>query len=47
MLREVMLQLAALLPPAYRGVYADLESATHYGLAFPPGSRSNLHLESE
>ena len=47
MLREVMLQLAALLPPAYRGVYADLESATHYGLAFPPGARRTLHLESE
>ena len=43
-LREVMYQLAALLPPAYRGAYADLGRATEEYLAFPPGSRSNLLL---
>ncbi len=42
MLREVMYQLAALLPPPYRGVYADLENATECHLIFPPGSESNL-----
>ncbi|HHS98252.1 MAG TPA: 1-acyl-sn-glycerol-3-phosphate acyltransferase, partial [Chloroflexi bacterium] len=41
-LREVMYQLAALLPPAYRGVYADLENATEEHLVFPPGAQSNL-----
>jgi len=41
-LREVMYQLAALLPPAYRGAYADLENATEEYLVFPPGSQSNL-----
>ncbi|HIP87479.1 MAG TPA: 1-acyl-sn-glycerol-3-phosphate acyltransferase [Anaerolineales bacterium] len=41
-LREVMYQLAALLPPAYRGAYADLENATEEHLVFPPGSQSNL-----
>lgn len=43
-LREVMYQLAALLPPPYRGAYADLAKATEEHLAFPPGSRSNLLL---
>jgi len=36
MLREVMCQLADLLPPRYRGVYADLEDATEEYLYFPP-----------
>jgi 1-acyl-sn-glycerol-3-phosphate acyltransferase len=31
---EVMYQLAALLPPAYRGVYSDLSAATETYLAF-------------
>ncbi len=44
-LREVMYQLAALLPPPYRGVYADLESATTRYLEFPKGSRNNLTLQ--
>jgi 1-acyl-sn-glycerol-3-phosphate acyltransferase len=39
---EVMYQMAALLPPAYRGVYADLEAATQTYLRFPPGAASNL-----
>lgn len=41
-LKEVMYQLAALLPPPYRGVYADLENATEQYLIFPPGAESNL-----
>jgi 1-acyl-sn-glycerol-3-phosphate acyltransferase len=39
---EIMYQLAALLPPAYRGVYSDLEAATETYLRFPPGVESNL-----
>jgi 1-acyl-sn-glycerol-3-phosphate acyltransferase len=39
---EIMHQLAALLPPAYRGVYADLAAATEMYLRFPPGAESNL-----
>jgi len=39
---EIMYQLAALLPPAYRGDYADLGRATEDWLRFPPGSSSNL-----
>ena len=39
---EVMYQLAALLPPAYRGVYSDLSAATETYLRFPPGAKSNL-----
>jgi 1-acyl-sn-glycerol-3-phosphate acyltransferase len=31
---EIMFQLAALLPTEYRGVYADLESATRQYLHF-------------
>ncbi len=34
MVDEIMYQLSALLPPAYRGVYADLDSATTTYLAF-------------
>lgn len=40
---EVMHQLAALLPPAYRGYYSDLSAATERYLRFPPGSESNVH----
>lgn len=47
MLREVMWQLAALLPPAYRGNYADLHQATEQYLVFPPGSRTNLLLATD
>jgi len=39
---EVMYQIAALLPPAYRGHYADLAAATEFFLRFPPLSGSNL-----
>lgn len=42
MVDEVMYQIAALLPPAYRGVYADLAAATEVYLRFPPGVPSNL-----
>jgi 1-acyl-sn-glycerol-3-phosphate acyltransferase len=39
---EVMFQLAALLPPLYRGSYANLAAASETYLRFPPGSESNL-----
>ena len=39
---EIMWQLAALLPPAYRGEYADLTAATETYLRFPSTSESNL-----
>ena len=39
---EIMGQMAALLPPANRGVYADLGAATETYLRFPAGSASNL-----
>ena len=39
---EIMYQMAALLPPAYRGVYADLANASEAYLRFPPGAESNL-----
>jgi 1-acyl-sn-glycerol-3-phosphate acyltransferase len=34
MINEVMYQMSALLPPAYRGVYSDLDAATEIYLAF-------------
>jgi 1-acyl-sn-glycerol-3-phosphate acyltransferase len=39
---EIMYQLAALLPPFYRGYYSDLSAATEEYLRFEPPSRSNL-----
>ena len=39
---EVMYQMAALLPPDYRGVYANLAEATENYLRFPADSASNL-----
>ena len=39
---EIMYQIAALLPPTYRGVYSDLATATETYLSFPPGAQSNL-----
>lgn len=39
MIDEVMYQLAALLPPAYRGVYSDLDAATEKYLSFQPAPR--------
>jgi len=41
MTTEAMYQLAAILPPARRGLYADLENATQNWLDFPDGV-SNL-----
>ncbi len=38
-LDEIMYQMAALLPPAYRGVYSDLNAATEKYLAFQPDLR--------
>jgi 1-acyl-sn-glycerol-3-phosphate acyltransferase len=42
MVDEIMYQIAALLPPSYRGYYADLSAATEEYLEFPLGSGSNL-----
>jgi len=39
---EIMYQLAALLPPQYRGFYSNLSQATEEYLQFPEGSKSNL-----
>jgi 1-acyl-sn-glycerol-3-phosphate acyltransferase len=39
---EIMYQMAALLPPAYRGVYSDLSAATETHIRFAPGVESNL-----
>jgi 1-acyl-sn-glycerol-3-phosphate acyltransferase len=39
---EIMFQAAALLPPAYRGVYSDLSHARQEYLVFEPGVQSNL-----
>lgn len=39
---EVMYQIAALLPPVYRGFYSDLSAATETYLRFLPGAESNL-----
>ena len=43
---EIMHQLAALLPPSYRGVYSDRSAATERYLRFDPPHRSNLALAS-
>jgi len=39
---EIMYQIAALLPPAYRGYYSNLAAATGTYLRFPESSASNL-----
>lgn len=39
---EIMMQIAALLPPENRGVYSDVTAATERYLRFPPGTTSNL-----
>ena len=39
---EIMWQIAALLPPEYRGYYANLDAATETYLRFPESSSSNL-----
>lgn len=46
-IREIMWQLAALLPPENRGIYADLENATEEYLRFEPGVESNLKRAKE
>ena len=38
---EIMYQMAALLPPANRGVYSDLDSATEVYIRFPAGTDNN------
>jgi 1-acyl-sn-glycerol-3-phosphate acyltransferase len=40
---EIMYQIAALLPPAYRGYYADLALATEGYLRFPSSPPRNRH----
>lgn len=40
--REMMYQMAALLPPQNRGVYADLENASEEYIRFEAGVESNL-----
>ncbi len=42
MVDEIMYQLAALLPPEYRGYYADLAAASETFLSFSENSGSNL-----
>jgi 1-acyl-sn-glycerol-3-phosphate acyltransferase len=39
---EIMYQLAALMPPVYRGFYSDLSKATEEFLDFQPPATSNL-----
>ena len=39
---EIMCQIAALLPSAYRGAYSDLSAATENYIRFAPGTQSNL-----
>jgi len=44
MIREVMYQMAALLPPRNRGLYSDLENAASTYLRFEPGVQNNLEV---
>jgi 1-acyl-sn-glycerol-3-phosphate acyltransferase len=43
MVDQIMYQIAALLPPTYRGAYSDLGAAAETYLRFPPGVESNLN----
>jgi 1-acyl-sn-glycerol-3-phosphate acyltransferase len=43
---EIMAQIAALLPPEYRGVYGDLEAATEQYLRFVPDTSSSQQTPS-
>ena len=43
---EIMYQIAALLPPEYRGHYSNLATATETYLRFPNSSESNLRRAS-
>jgi 1-acyl-sn-glycerol-3-phosphate acyltransferase len=42
MTHEIMYQIAMLLPPEYRGTYAELSKATHKYLRFTPPSKNNI-----
>jgi 1-acyl-sn-glycerol-3-phosphate acyltransferase len=44
---EIMYQVAAMLPPSYRGYYGQLEKATEDFLCFAPGVTSNLARSQE
>ena len=44
---EMMWQVAALLPPFYRGYYSNLDQATEKYLHFEPGVESNLKRAAE
>jgi 1-acyl-sn-glycerol-3-phosphate acyltransferase len=44
---EIMYQMAALLPPDYRGYYCDLTQARETYLSFAPGMESNLRRAAE
>jgi len=44
MVDEIMMQIAALLPPEYRGVYSNLDSGTERYLRFQPGRESSLQM---
>ncbi len=44
---EIMFQIAALLPPYYRGYYSDLSHARETYLQFEPGIASNLLRTAE
>ena len=46
MIDEIMYQMSALLPPAYRGVYSDLNIATEMYLTFQPGLDTTTSLVS-
>lgn len=44
---EIMWQVAALMPPYYRGYYSNLDQATEKYLRFAPGMKSNLSRAAE
>ena len=44
---EIMYQMAALLPPPYRGHYSDLSRASEDYLSFDPGVESNLLQDAD
>jgi 1-acyl-sn-glycerol-3-phosphate acyltransferase len=44
---EMMWQIAAMLPPFYRGYYSNLDQATEKYLHFEPGVESNLKRAAE
>jgi 1-acyl-sn-glycerol-3-phosphate acyltransferase len=46
MLDEIMYQMATLLPPAYRGLYADLSMATTEHLRFLPDAAEEVRMLS-